>query len=87
MVMDILLEFLAYLGIRVLKKKKKKDTELTSPDTLDRDQGKDHSGRTSPQEVPVCAGCSRIIEKDAIYELGKSWCMDCYKSNVLKVQE
>ncbi len=85
--LDILLELLAYLGIRVLKKKKKTDTELTSPETTDPNQGKDISGRASEEGVPVCAGCSRIVEKGAIYELGKTWCRDCYKSHVLKVQE
>ena len=85
--LDILLELLAYLGIRTLKKKKKKGTELKSPETVDPNQEKDPSGRASQKSIPVCAGCSRIVEKDAVYELGKSWCVDCYKSNVLKVQE
>ena len=87
MVLDILLELLAYLGIIGLKKKKKKDKELKSPETIDPNQEKDPSGRASHKSVPVCAGCSRIVEKDAVYELGKSWCVDCYKSNILKVQE
>jgi hypothetical protein len=87
MVLDILLEFLAYLGIRIFRKKKKKDTELTSPETIDPNQEKDHSRRTLQEGVSVCAGCGRIIEKGAIYEIGKTWCRDCYKSNVLKVQE
>lgn len=85
--LDTLLELLAYLGIIGLKKKKKKSTEQASPEIIDQNQEKDHSGRTSQIGVSVCAGCSRIVEKDAVYELGKSWCMECYKTNVLKVQE
>jgi hypothetical protein len=86
-VWDIVLEFLAYLGIRALKKKKKEDTDLTSTASNDPNKEKDHSGITSQDSDSVCAGCHRIVEKDAVYELGKSWCMDCYKSHVLKIQE
>jgi formamidopyrimidine-DNA glycosylase len=85
--LDFILEFLAYLGIRVLKKKKKGDTELTNTKTIDQNQEKDRSGRISPEDVPVCAGCNRIIERDAVHESGQVWCMECYKSRVLKVQE
>ncbi len=84
---DIVLELLSYLGIRALKKKKKEDTDLTSAETSDPNQGKDISGRTSAEGVPVCAGCSLTVEKGAIYELGKAWCVDCYKSHVLKIHE
>jgi hypothetical protein len=87
MVLDILLELLAYLGILGLKKKKKKNEELKSPEIIDPNLEKDQSGRTSKEGISVCAGCSRIVEKDAVYELGKSWCVDCYKSHVLKIQE
>ena len=85
--LDILLDFLAYLGIRVLKKKKNKDTDSTSPDTLAQDFEKDQSERTRSKDVPVCSGCNQIVEKDTIYELGKVWCRDCYKTQVLKVHE
>ena len=39
------------------------------------------------ERISVCTDCSRTVEKDAIYELGKTWCVDCYKSNVLKIHE
>jgi len=87
MVLDILLELLADLGIIGLRKKKKKSAEQTSPKTIDTNQGKDVSGRTSEEGLPVCAGCHRIVERGAIYELRKAWCVDCYKSYVLKVRE
>jgi hypothetical protein len=87
MMLDILLEVLEVLGIIGLKRKKKKNSELASPDTNDPVQEKDHPGGISQEGIPVCAGCNLKVEKDAIYELGKVWCRDCYKSQVLKVQE
>ncbi len=87
MVLDILLELLAYLGIIGLKKKKKKDKELKSPISNDSTPKQNRSEGALQEKVSVCAGCNRIIEKGAIYELEKTWCRDCYKSNVLKVQE
>lgn len=82
---DIVLELLSYVGIRALKKKREGNTELTPAETSDPNEGKDISGRTSEEGLPVCAGCSRTVEKGAIYELGKAWCVDCYKHHVLKV--
>jgi hypothetical protein len=87
MVWDTVLELLAYLGIRALKKKKKEDTDSTSAETSGPNLGNDVSGRTSEGGIPVCAGCSRTVEKGAIFEIGKTWCVDCYKSHVLKVRE
>jgi protein-arginine kinase activator protein McsA len=87
MVLDIILEILAYLGFRAFKKKKKTDTDLTSLETVDPNQEKDESRRTFQEGVSVCAGCSRIVKKGAIYEQEKTWCMECYKTNVLKVLE
>jgi hypothetical protein len=84
---DILLEFLAYLGIRAFKKKKREEADLTSSEAVDLDKDLNHSGGGIREGVPVCAGCSRNIEKGAIYELGKAWCASCYKTHVLKVQE
>ena len=84
---DISLDFLDYVGISSLKKKKGEDAELISTEVADANQEKDHSGRESPEGVIVCAGCSRILEKGAVRELEKDWCMDCYKSHVLKVKE
>jgi uncharacterized protein YacL len=86
-VLDIILEFLAYLGIHAFKKKKKENTELISPEIVDSNQEKDQSRRTFQEGVSVCAGCSRIVDKGAIYELEKTSCVDCYKANVLKIQD
>lgn len=85
--LDILLELLAYLGIRAFKKKKNEDKDLTSTETIDRDQEQDHSGSETRDGISVCAGCNHTVEKGVIYEIGKTWCKDCYKSHVLKVQE
>ena len=37
------------------------------------------------QDESVCAGCHRSLKKQIIYEWGKMWCKECYKSDVLKV--
>lgn len=37
------------------------------------------------QEEYICAGCHRGLKKQIIYEWGKMWCKDCYKSDVLKI--
>ncbi len=84
---DILLEFLAYLGIRSLKKKKGENAELTPTATVDPNKEQNLSGREIREGAFVCAGCGFKFEKGAVHELGKDWCMDCYKSQVLKVQE
>ena len=33
----------------------------------------------------ICSGCHRGLKKQIIYEWGKMWCKDCYKSDVLKI--
>jgi hypothetical protein len=85
--LDILLELLADLGIIGLRRKKKKNSELATTEIIDQDQGTNHPRGISQRGIPVCAGCNFKVEKDAIYELGKVWCRDCYKSKVLKVHE
>jgi hypothetical protein len=35
--------------------------------------------------MSVCAGCHRELKKDVIYESGKAWCKECYKTEVLKI--
>jgi len=37
------------------------------------------------QDESVCVGCHRRLKKQIIYEGGKMWCKDCYKSDVLKI--
>jgi len=85
-VLDILLEILEFLGFISLRKKKKKHTESTAPESKDPAQEGDRSPGVPQGGVSVCAGCSRRLEEDAVYELGKTWCMECYKSHVLKIQ-
>ncbi|MGD9347398.1 MAG: hypothetical protein PVH84_16150, partial [Candidatus Aminicenantes bacterium] len=77
----------AFLGIRALKKNKGEDEGSPSVVAMNRNRAKDHSGGAIGEGSPVCAGCSRIVEKEAIHELGKDWCRDCYKSQVLKIKE
>jgi hypothetical protein len=84
---DIVLELLSFIGIRALKKKKREDSESTPGKNIAPNEGKDISGRTSDEGGPVCVGCNRTVEKGAIYEVGKAWCMGCYKSHVLKIRE
>ena len=84
---DLLIElFLGFLEFLGLKKLKKKITKSASHKTNDLAPEQDTNGKISPQGVPVCAGCNRVLEKDVIYELGKSWCPECYKTHVLKIK-
>lgn len=83
---EILLELLDLLGIIGLKKKKKKETELISLETNDSTHKQDTSEEVTRQGVSICAGCLRTLEKGAVYELGKAWCMECYKTHVLKIK-
>lgn len=83
---DILIDLLELLGLFGLKKKKKKETELTSLETNDSTPEQETSGEVTREGVSVCAGCNRILEKGAIYELDKAWCTECYKTHVLKIK-
>lgn len=85
--LDILLDFLAYLGIRSLKKKRRENAESPSSETGEPQQDQGLSQSANQQGASVCAGCNSPVDKGAIYELGKTWCVDCYKSHVLKIQE
>lgn len=84
---DFVLELLTYLGIRALKRKKGEEEGVTSAKGINQSQAQNHSGGAVQEGSPVCAGCNRAVEKEAIHELGKVWCRDCYKSQVLKIQE
>jgi protein-arginine kinase activator protein McsA len=81
---DLFLEFLSLIGLK--KKRRKKKTELTLPKTNDSASKQDTFEEVAQEGVSVCAGCNRILEKDVIYELGKPWCRECYKTHVLKIK-
>ena len=82
---ELLIDLLELLGIVSLKKKRKKETELTLLKTNDSTPEQDTSREVKREGVSVCAGCNRMLEIGAIYELGKVWCTECYKTHVLKV--
>jgi len=84
---DLLIElFLGFLEFLGLKKIKKKVTKSASHKTNDLTPKQDTHEELSREGVSVCAGCNRVIEKNIIYELGKSWCPECYKTRVLKIK-
>lgn len=83
---EILLELVDFLGLIGLKKKKKKEKEVISVETNDSIPKQETSGEVKREGGSVCSGCHRSLEKDAIYELGKVWCMECYKIHVLKIK-
>jgi hypothetical protein len=83
---EILLELLDLLGLIGLKKKKKKEKELISLETNDSIHKQDTSGEVKQQGGSICAGCHRRLEKDVIYELRQAWCMECYKTHILKIK-
>jgi hypothetical protein len=35
----------------------------------------------------LCTGCRRPLKEPPVYEQGKPWCLDCYKTSVLKIHE
>jgi hypothetical protein len=82
---EILFELLELLGLVGSKKKKKKETESISLETNDSTK-QDTSGEVKQQGGSICAGCHRVLEKGAIYEIGKAWCKECYKAHVLKIK-
>lgn len=79
----LFIEFLEFFGY---KKSRKKKAESTSHNTNDLAHDQDTHPEISRDGVSVCAGCGRVLQKDAIYELGKSWCTECYKTQVLKIK-
>jgi protein-arginine kinase activator protein McsA len=83
---DILLDLLELLGLISLRKKKKREKESTSLEINDSAYKQDTSGEVTQQGVSICAGCHRTLEKGAIYESGKTWCMECYKTHILKIK-
>ncbi len=83
---EILLELLDFLGLIGLKKKKKKAKESISLEAIDSTHKQDTSGEVNRQGGSICAGCHRKLEKDVIFELGKAWCMECYKTHVLRIK-
>ena len=83
---ELLVDLLELLGITDLKKKKEQEQELISSETNDSTQKQDTSEEVTQQSGSICAGCNRILEKGAVYELGKSWCTECYQTHVLKIK-
>ncbi len=84
---ELLADLLELLGIISFKKKKKQEKELISSETNDSTQKQDTSEEVTQQNGPICAGCNRILEKGTVYELGKTWCTECYKIHVLKIKD
>jgi len=83
---ELLVDLLELLGITDLKKKKEQEKELISSETNDSTQKQDTSEEVTQQSGSICAGCNLILEKGAVYELGKTWCTECYKTHVLKIK-
>ncbi len=84
---ELLADLLELLGIISFKKKKKQEKELISSETNDSTQKQDTSEKVTQQNGSICAGCNCILEKGAVYELGKTWCTECYKIHVLKIKD
>jgi hypothetical protein len=84
---ELLLELLDVLGLIDYKKKKKKKENSISQETNDSPHKQDTSGEVKRPGDSICAGCHRPLEIGAIYEHGKAWCTECYKTHVLKIKE
>jgi protein-arginine kinase activator protein McsA len=83
LLIELFLEFLGFLGLKKRKKGKKDSISLKAKDSA---PNQETSKGVAQESSLVCSGCHRILEKDAIYELGKAWCMECYKTHVLKIK-
>ena len=83
LIIDLLLDFLVVIGLR---KRKKKDTELTSLSTPDYTPEQGNPTEASLKDNVVCAGCNSLLDKGVIHEDGKAWCLECYKTRVLKIK-
>ena len=83
LLLEIFLDFLAFLGFKKGKRGREDSTSIRTEDSAPSQQTSSDNARDSSL---VCSGCNRILEKGAIYELEKSWCSECYKTHVLKIK-
>lgn len=86
---DLILDLLVMFGRDRLKGRKKEQRQSESESPPDADHA--YHAYSAEEEVNkletlVCAGCQRRLKEQAVREMGKIWCMDCYKSHVLKVR-
>ena len=85
--MDILLELIALLfGGSVYKKAKKwVDENIKKKNVASKNSQKERNKATGPTSAS-CTGCNRILKEPPVYEQGKPWCHECYKTQVLKLR-
>jgi protein-arginine kinase activator protein McsA len=81
--LELFLEFLGFLGFR---KKKKKENNSISMRANDSTSNQKTSNGVAQENSAVCSGCQRLLQKDAIRELEKFWCAECYKTHILKMK-
>jgi len=80
---ELVLEFLGLSGIREIKRK---GSKLASPKSNASTPKQDTFKEGLQVDLSVCAGCNRRLKQVSVYEFGKSWCTECYKSQVLKIR-
>jgi len=80
---ELVLEFFGLSGIRSIKKK---GSEFASSKSNDSAPKQDSFKEGLNVDLSVCAGCNRRLNQVSVYEYGKSWCTECYKSQVLKIR-
>ena len=83
---DLLVDLLELLGIIDYRKRKKQEKQLNLSETHDPTQKQDTSEEDTQKSESICPGCNLMIEKGAVYEQGKAWCTECYKTHVLKIK-
>lgn len=86
---DLILDLLVMFGWDRLKSQKKgeKQPDSESPPEADHAyHAESAEEEVKRQESLVCAGCHRRLKEQAVRELGKVWCTECYKSHVLKIR-
>jgi len=73
---------LIFIGV---KKKRKKEGDLSSADDAPY-SGERVAGKNRGEKIPVCSGCMRSLKVGAVYDQGKTWCPECYKTHVLRIK-
>jgi protein-arginine kinase activator protein McsA len=86
--LDLFLEFLVYFfGDKAFKKLRSrlKNLKLSKSDHTGPLQKAKNMSKAIPDTL--CTGCGRPFNNPPVYEQEKPWCLDCYKTSVLKIHE
>jgi len=85
---ELFIDFLVLIfGEKAFKKLKARWKERKLERSGLSDSGQAGMGPSSADKVTVCTSCSRPFKEPPVYERGKPWCPDCYKTKLLNIRE